>query len=73
MIEIQMTPVMSSNVVAIGYDAESKTLQVEFNSGTTYQYFDVQVEVFGAFERAESQGRFFNQFIKNRYAFERVA
>ena len=34
-------PVRSSNISSIGYDSESKTLEIEFHSGGVYQYFNV--------------------------------
>jgi len=41
---IEMKAVKSSNVSAVGYDEENKTLQVKFRSGGIYQYMDVQPE-----------------------------
>lgn len=38
---MEMKPVKSSNVKAIGYDPGTKTLAVEFNSGGTYHYHNV--------------------------------
>ena len=38
--EIPMLSVNSSVAYAIGYDADSQILQVEFQSGEIYQYFE---------------------------------
>lgn len=38
-------PVDSSNIASIGYDAEDKTLEVEFNDGGIYRYYDVPPSV----------------------------
>jgi hypothetical protein len=38
---MERTPVSSSNLVAVGYDPGSYTLEVEFHSGSIYQYSGV--------------------------------
>ena len=41
---MQMTTVESSMIYKVGYDPETQTLEVIFNSGETYQYYDVPME-----------------------------
>lgn len=43
---MRMHPVTSTNVSAVGYDAPSRRMQVEFASGGTYEYLDVDEELF---------------------------
>lgn len=64
--QIELVPVESNQVKAIGYDAASKTLAVTFNhgKGAIYHYPDVAPETHAAFIGAESIGRFFGQHIK---------
>jgi hypothetical protein len=38
--------VSSSNLASIGYDAENEILEIEFNHGGVYQYFDVPENVY---------------------------
>ena len=38
---MRRTPVNSSNLVSVGYDPRSLTLEVEFHGGSVYHYFDV--------------------------------
>ncbi len=64
--------VASSNVGAIGYDAQSQTLEVEFLSGWVYQYYGVPVHIYEEFLQASSKGRFLNQYIKDSYPYSRV-
>jgi hypothetical protein len=64
--------VQSSNLLSIGYDANSKILEIEFRNGTIYQYFDVQEAIYLALMNATSQGKFFHQFVKDRYRFKRT-
>lgn len=67
-------PVNSSNVAAVGYDANSSTLEVEFKSGSVYQYFDVPDQHFHALSGGSvSAGRYLNAEIKPHYRCEQVA
>lgn len=66
-----MKPVDSTNIKAIGYNVETKTLFVHFLAGTKYQYHDVEKSTWEAFQQAESVGKFHNQYIKGHYDFKR--
>lgn len=61
---MEMQLVKSSNVKAVGYDVETKTLQVEFKSGGVYQYKEVQPEMYADLLEAESIGRFVSQVVR---------
>ncbi len=63
---IPCIPVKSSNIVAVGYDVDSKTLAVQFKNGT-YHYPDVKPEVHAALVSADSVGRFFQEHIRGTY------
>ena len=69
---IAMLPVSSSMAKAIGYDADSQTLQIEFASGAVYQYADVEEETWESLRDSDSTGKFFNSEIKSCYSSERV-
>ena len=69
---MEMNNVDSSNVAAVGYDENSHTLQVEFNSGATYQYFDVPEVIFEGMINAASVGQYLNQQVKGIYRYSRV-
>lgn len=63
--------VNSSNVAAVGYDAASSTLEVEFKSGSVYRYFGVPVRHFEALTAGStSVGRYLNTEVKPHYRFE---
>ena len=53
---IELTPVESSNVAAIGYDADSRELRVQFKGGAIYRYVGVPPEVHTALMGAPSKG-----------------
>lgn len=64
---IDMQPVESGQIRAIGYDAATTTLAVTFTrgAGAIYHYPGVSRETYDAFMAAESKGTFFGQHIKN--------
>ncbi|CAG1769284.1 hypothetical protein BAC3_00170 [uncultured bacterium] len=65
-------PVSSSNIAAIGYDSNTQTLEVEFNSGSIYQYFDVPQTIYEALINAESVGKCFIGQIKGYYRYAKA-
>jgi hypothetical protein len=65
--------VQSSNLKSVGYDAESKTLEVEFHDGGVYQYFNVPAVVHRDLLHAPSIGKYFAFFIKDAYRYRKVA
>jgi KTSC domain len=64
--------VTSSALSSVGYDPETKVLEVGFPSKAVWRYADVPQEVFDRFMRAESLGRFFASDIRANYKAERV-
>ena len=65
-------PVVSSNLSRIRYDQESNTLEIEFQGGRVYQYFDVPVQVFEGLRNADSLGQYFSKNIKGYYRYARI-
>ena len=60
--------VSSSNIGAIGYEADTQTLEVEFLNGSIYQYAGVSVEEHEAMMNCDSKGKYLNTNIKGRYS-----
>lgn len=69
---MEREPVKSTTVGSVGYEGESKTLEIEFQSGAVYQYFDVPETVHKGLLSAESKGQCFNNEIRDEYTFERL-
>lgn len=67
MSEIEMKPVTSSALKALGYDAATKTMHVEFPTGVRWTYADVPQDAFDSVVNAESIGREFRSRIKGLY------
>ena len=59
---------MPSTVIGdIEYEPDRERLIVTFVSGRAYEYFDVPLAVFAAFQSASSRGAFFNAHIRDHY------
>ena len=61
---MKMTPVKSSNIESVGYDAEKRHLHVTFKGGKTFRYNHISQQKFDDLVASKSVGRFFNQFVK---------
>ncbi|MGC2518057.1 MAG: KTSC domain-containing protein [Burkholderiales bacterium] len=64
--------VNSSKIRAVGYDAESQLLQVEFSDGKVLAYRGVSPEVHRQFMAAPSPPSFFEDKIDECYPSQRV-
>lgn len=62
----------SSNVARFAYDDTSRILIVEFNNGTTYNYFDVPETIFQQMQSASSKGQFLAYSVKGVYRYARA-
>lgn len=67
----EMIPVDSSNLLQIGYDANTQELHVEFMDGGRYVYQDVPESTFDELAQADSKGSYLNREIKPNYGFRR--
>ncbi|MCR9223982.1 MAG: KTSC domain-containing protein [Hyphomonas sp.] len=64
---MERTPVQSSNLLEIGYDADTETLEVMFKNGGVYQYYNLPQHMYDQLMQAQSHGVFFNNEIKGHY------
>jgi len=64
--------VESSMIRSFGFEASISTLEVEFNSGAIWQYFDVPESLYYEMQSAGSCGKFFNANIRGQYSESRV-
>jgi hypothetical protein len=64
--------ISSSMIRSIGYDANSSTLEIEFNDGVIWQYYDFSESSWYEFDGAVSQGKFFHAYIKEHFRGARV-
>ena len=72
---IKMTPVISSNIVALGYDKENKILRVIFKGNSSYLYFNVEEEIYNNLAQSESKGKTLNESVvrqKDKYKYIKI-
>lgn len=64
--------VISSDLVAVGYDADKQVLEIEFLDGSVYQYSHVPMSIHQGLMAASSHGRYFHAHIRGRYSYIRI-
>jgi hypothetical protein len=62
----------SSAVIAAGYDAETRTLELEFAGGRIYRYEAVPQGTYDWLLRAPSKGAYVARMISDRYEYRDV-
>ena len=62
----------STSLNAATYQDQSAFLELEFRSGVSYRYLGVPEQVYRELLSAESKGRYFNQHIRNRFAYAKM-
>jgi len=53
---------------SVGYDSDSQTLEIEFTTGSVYDYLNIPQHEYDAMMNSDSKGKYFNANIKGRYA-----
>jgi len=69
---IPMFPVESKNILSVGYNANNRTMRIEFKQNAFYDYMDVPPEVFQQIMSAQSKGTFFHSAVKGKYDFLKI-
>lgn len=64
---MKMMPIESSAVSKVGYNRKTKSLRVQFPSGTFAQYKDVPSGVFDGLLASESAGEYFNTRVRKAF------
>lgn len=65
-------PAASRNIVSVGYDSDTATLEVEFRERRVYRYTQVSEDTYAALMKAKSKGSHFHRHIRDRYPTTRV-
>lgn len=68
----EMQEVVSTQLAAVGYDADKKALKIQFNSGGEYLYSDVPQDIYEQLLNAPSVGQFFNANVKWNFPYVRL-
>ncbi len=69
---VEMIQVSSSNILAVGYDADNQIVHVQFLNGSKYIYKGVPQHEFDGLLNAPSVGSYLHRNYKNIYPYERI-
>ena len=69
---MKRTAVESSNLASVGYDEKTKTLEIQFNHGGIYEYYNVDKRVYEELMKADSHGRYFYYNIRDDYDYSLI-
>lgn len=65
---MNLIPVRSSAIAAVGYDASTQRLHIRFTThSTTYTFCGVPQHVYEGLMNAGSKGVYYDQVIRDRY------
>jgi len=56
----------SSNIKKVEYNPETKTLTITFMNDITYEYYNIELNIILDWQKAESVGKFFAEYIRNK-------
>jgi hypothetical protein len=62
----------SSFIKSVSWDENSETLFVEFNSKTTWVYYNIPQDVYEEMMNSISVGSYFNKNIRDKYPSQRI-
>jgi hypothetical protein len=74
---MERTPVQSSQIASIGYDAEKREMEIEFHGkkeapGDVYRYYDVAPGTYQQMIAAKSIGSFFGKEVRGQYTYKKM-
>lgn len=64
--------VVSSNLNSVGYDPNTRILEIEFHEGGIYQYNNVPQHIYDGLMSAPSKGSYHHSYIKNSYSYRKI-
>lgn len=64
---MEMIGVSSSAIIAVGYDAATQRMRITFVEGHSYDFCGVPGSVFDGLLNSSSKGRYYNDYIRERY------
>ena len=68
---MERQPVVSSLIRSVGYDFAASILEIELvEPNRVYTFYDVPFSVYDELMEAPSKGTYFNEFIRDLYAYK---
>jgi KTSC domain-containing protein len=65
-------PLESTTLAWVSYSPDQDLLELGFQTGTIYDYFDVPPRIYRELLASDSKGRYFNQHIRNAFRSQQV-
>jgi hypothetical protein len=65
-------PVASTEITQVGYQEDSETLEIKFEHGGVYQFFNVPSEIYQGFLSAPSKEGYYQAKIGERFPCSRI-
>lgn len=69
---MQLHTVESSMIHAVGYDPDRQMLEVIFNSGKIYQYFEVPEALYDELMQSDSKGSYLRSFVIDCFPYQQL-
>lgn len=63
-------PINATNILNVGFDEEAQILEIEFRLNVIHHYFNVSLNEFVAFMKADDIEEFYFNFIQCQYHFD---
>lgn len=67
MFRMEEIKIVSKVISSAIYEKEKFLLRIKFNNQKEYVYYNVPMDLWEHFKKSESKGKFYNQFIKNKF------
>jgi hypothetical protein len=64
---MEMIPVISSAISAIGFDKPTQQMRIKFKQGDTYNFCRVPENIFLGLLSATSKGTYYDRYIKDKF------
>jgi len=69
---LERQPVKSRILRSVGYDENSKILEIEFHSGLVYEYLGVTSKVYKDLMRSDAIGKYFTEKVRTQFRTKQV-
>ena len=69
---MERQPVKSRILRSVGYDDNTKILEIEFQNGLVYQFLNVPLKVYTDLIRSSEIGKYFTEKVRSRFQTKQV-
>ena len=69
---LERQPVKSRILRSVGYDDNTKILEIEFQNGLVYQFLNVPLKVYTDLIRSSEIGKYFTEKVRSRFQTKQV-